>query len=510
MSFERPNIAPELDQLRTDTDLRDVAKALGYGVVATDSGLLTQGGAASYESLEDTITEITLRDQDMKVLNSITQTQAGQLIDEWNEVYSLGYKRGASVSNEIGMTKEGTRQGRRRYIRLKFLTQRWGVNQTLLKQKNFMQEMNKEDVAALTRLRTDKTWMIYAGNAKIGDDGTGGPSAGHEFDGIDQIIEDAAYYGYFDGPMVYDAFIQGSGLDANGLSNPKDLETGLLALSQRMIQPTNGTAQSPKMWMGTSVRNLVNRFTNFEPVQVLNGTAQQLTVGAVVQAFTNNNTEQQYTSLHTDPFLPDSQNRFFLTPDVRGEAVACVAPTVAVAPGTDAASYFQTGWDGNYFYFVAPFGIGISDKGYEGAAVASAVAAVAVGGKVTLTITPGSGGEESGYLIYRSRRNGTNNPADARLMARIPRNFGGATTFVDLNRELPGASSAYIIDWSNPETIEMRYLYAPFRIELPRSASAAHLIPGAVSASYALRSRRHRAIGRIKNVMADPSWNARG
>lgn len=509
MSFEQPTIDPNLQNLSQNTELKDVAKALGYGLATTDASLLTQGGAASYQSLESKLTEIHVRDQDMKVLNKVPQSRAGQLIDEWNEVYSIGYKRGGSISDDLGTAKEGTRSGLRRYLRLKFLTTRWGVNQTLIKTENFMPEMNKEDVAALTRMRQDLTWLIYEGDKRMGDDGTKGVDGGEEFDGIFQMITDEKVAGRYDGPLVFDAFTQGQGLDGDGFSNPADIEYGLQVLAQRMSQPVNGLSQTPDIYVGTSVRQDINTYRNFQPLQMLNGTAQHLTTGAIVQAFANANTEQQYTSIKLDQFLPDERNGWMKTPQTRKEAVDCLHPTLSLAVDTAPDSRFDLGWDGNYYYFIAPFGKNISSKGYEGEAKATQVAAVAKGGKVTVTITRATGGQEAGYLVYRSRRNGSSDPADARLIKRIPAT-GNVTTFVDVNRELPGASKAYIMPWGDAEVAELRYLYAPFRIEMPRSFEAPHLIPGLVSASYALRSRRHRGMAVVTNLISRSSgWSPR-
>lgn len=507
MSFERPSL-PE--GLSNTPDIQDVAKALGYGTVSTDSSLLTQGGAASYQSLEDTITEITFTDKDLKVLASLSSSQAGQIIDEWDEVYATGYRSGMTKSDDQGGSKSGTRSGIRRFTRLKFQSSQWNINQSLLKSKNFMQAMNKEDVTALNRMRRDLATDIYEGDASIGDDGSTPGVGGIEFDGIYKMITDVNVSGRYDGPLVYDAFINGTGLDGDGFSNPADIEAGVKFLGQRMSQPDNGGENSGKLWVGTSVIGDIQEYKNFDPYQILSAGVQSLTTGAIINGFANRFTEGQITTWNLDKFLPDARNQALIAPQFKkGGAVFSIAPTLAVAPGTDATSRFDTGWDGNYFYAVAPFGKDISPDGYEGSAVASAVAAVAVGGKVTLTITRGAGAKEAGYMVYRSKRNGTNDVSDMRLIKRIS---AGATTtvFTDVNRELPGAVKAYLVDWSDPQSIEMRYVYTPFRVELPRDKNAALLIPGVVLASYGLRSRRHRALACISNYVAKSGgWNPR-
>ncbi|TDE85585.1 hypothetical protein [Deinococcus sp. S9] len=511
MSFEKPNVSPELENLTPHTDVKDVAKALGFGNITTDNALMIQGQAFTAESLDTAWEEITVKDDQMKVLNSISMSQAGNIIDQWDEVYSIGHRRGISISNVDGMSKQATRSGRRRFLRLKFFTSQWGVNENVTAQANFMQEFNKEDVAAITRMRQDYSWMIYEGSSAFTSN-TSEPKAGNEFDGLKSIALDPEYYGYYDGPMVYDAFIQGSGLDARGLSNPKDIETGLLELSQRMIQPQNGVSQSPHIWMGTSVRALVNKYQNFEPLQILGSSQQDIVKGAIIQGFANPFTDAQVTRVNTDPFLPDirSANNWMVPASVKGEAVQTVQPTVAATPAaSDPESYFNAGWDGTYYYGVVPFGMNISRVGYEGDTTVTAAVAVAQGGKVTLTITRGAGGLEDGYLIYRSEKNGDNKPENMRLIKRIPAT-GNTTTFVDLNRELPGASTVYVVDFSDPGAVAFRYLYNPIRTPLPRNPDQGRILPAFVAHALCLRSKKHRSIGIIRNVMAEEGWRPQG
>ena len=509
MSFIKPQVSPELASLTPHTDANDVVKALGIGNVTTDNALMIQGQAFTAESLDDAIAEITVREDQMKVFNSINKSQAGNIIEQWNEVYSIGFVPGMTVSDIDGGAKEGTRSGRRRYLRLKFFTSKWGVNENVTAQANFQQEFNKEDVAALTRMYQDQTWMVYEASSDFGGN-TGEPKAGNEYDGLYATITDPEYYSEFDGPLVYDCLTQGSGLDARGLSNPKDLEAGLDHLSSRMIQAANGQSLTRHMWMGTSVRGIFNEYQNFEPVQILSGEQQRLTKGSVVAALANPyDPDNQPCAIHTDSFLPDiklGKASWMVPAGARGVAQLTPQPTVVGAVATAADSFFKVGWDGTYFYGVVPFGKAISRFGYEGETSLTTGQAVAQGGKVTLTITAAAGGLEDGYLIYRSRRGGTNNPADMRLIKRIPRT-GNSTTFTDLNRELPGASKVYLVDFADANSVEMKYLYNPIRTPLPRSADAGRILPAFVAWSLALKAKYHRRLAVITNFQADRSWN---
>ena len=512
MSLTPPTVSAELKALNANSDINEVTKALGFGTITTDNAQMIQGQAFTTESLDTAFEEITVQDSQMEVLNMIAAPQVGNIIHQWPEVYSIGHKIGMSVSNVDGMSKQGTRAGIRRFVRLKFSTSQWGVNENVTAQANFLQEFNKEDVAALTRLRQDQTLFLYEGNSSYGGD-AGEPRSGNEFDGLRSVITDPSYYQYFDdGPMIYDAFIEGSPLDANGLSNPADIETGTNRLSTRMMQPQNGQSRSPHLWMGTSVRALLNKYQNFSPYQILGNGPQNIVTSAIVRGFANPFTAGGQTDFNTDPFLPDilSANNWMVPASVRGQAVATVQPSVTGAPTASAPdSMFNAGWDGQYFYGVVPFGVNISEKGYQGDTTVSTGVTVAQGGKVTLTITRNTGGLEDGYLIYRSEKNGSNAPANMRLIKRVPAT-ANSTVFVDLNRELPGASSVYIVDFADAGAVSLPYLYAPIRIPLPRDPSRGRILPAFVAYSNTLMSKKHRSLGLIKNFMADVTFSPMG
>lgn len=128
--------------------------------------------------------------------------------------------------------------------------------------------------------------------------------------------------------------------------------------------------------------------------------------------------------------------------------VANVSAGVAGVAAADTSSKFGAVHAGNYYYAVA----GVNKAG-ESTLAKSAQVAVAAGDKVTLTIQPSAGGTETGYAVYRSALNGGNANGDFRLMCRVAKAAGGGnTTYVDLNRDIPGTSKAYILNLSPATT----------------------------------------------------------
>lgn len=172
---------------------------------------------------------------------------------------------------------------------------------------------------------------------------------------------------------------------------------------------------------------------------------------------------------------------------------ACAAvPTGATA--SDAASKFGAAHAGNYYYAVA----GVNAKG-QSVVSTSAQIAVAAGQKVTLTITASASGEETGYVIYRSRKNGTNATNDFRQMVRVAK-AGATTTYVDLNRDIPGTSKAYILNLSQgAKAITWRQMLPMLKFPLYPTNSA--VVPWAQLLFGFLRigKRRHHVV--IKNIV---------
>lgn len=492
-----PYISPQQEALmgvKNLKDIKEVAKALGYGEFTTDVANLTQGGAGTFESLEHVITEFHQRNEDYKVLNSIPRTQAGNFLDGWPEVYDLGNSANASVSNEEGSTKYSNRKARRRYIYIKFFTRGAEVNRAVLAQPNFIEQMNQEDTAILIRKYADWSKMIYKGSSEA--------SGGHEFDGLDHFIE-SSDWANFSGRSVIDA-MNLSGLDDAGFSNPGDVEEGLKKLSQWIGLPTNANGDTPFVWMGLSLQKDVQDYKNFEAYQVLTGEAQTVTTGAVIGAFANPLNKSGSTKLMVDAFMPDPQTKDYYIPhEVWQENGAGVSPTLTLSAAVagDAESRFDARFAGDYRYWVAAYGPDVDPNHYycEAQLLAGAVT-VGAGDKVTLTIGSLSNNKEVGYAIYRSYKNGPNDKTECRMITRIPRT-GNSTTFVDLNRKLPGSVDAYVVNFNDKRHIERRYAFETFRVELPVDRNKVNLVPMAYSSSMAIRSRFYRWLGKICNLV---------
>ena len=178
--------------------------------------------------------------------------------------------------------------------------------------------------------------------------------------------------------------------------------------------------------------------------------------------------------------------------DASGQSVTVDAAT------SDTASQFTTPRAGNYYYAVAAIGAG--GEGLT-AVVKSAQTAVAAGKKAVLTITASAAGTESGYAIYRSRQNGTNETADFRLVKIIPKS-GATTTFTDLNRNIPGTVAVPCLNM-NPasDAIGWRQFQPMTKIPLPFGVGGVPVISWFQFLFGYLRITKPKHHGYIKNIL---------
>ena len=182
------------------------------------------------------------------------------------------------------------------------------------------------------------------------------------------------------------------------------------------------------------------------------------------------------------------------------------ASITADAATSDAASQFTAARAGNYYYAVA--GVGGNGEGLT-AVTLSTQTAVASGKKVTLTITASSAATETGYAIYRSRQDGTNAVSDFRLVKIIPKG-GATTTFVDVNRDIPGTVSIPCLNMApSSDAIGWRQFQPMTKIPLPFGIGGVPVYSWFQMVMGYLRVTKPKHHGYIKNILpvgSSSSW----
>jgi len=166
-------------------------------------------------------------------------------------------------------------------------------------------------------------------------------------------------------------------------------------------------------------------------------------------------------------------DRFFevkgaITPDTSLDAPE--APSAVTSQtATDAHSKFVVADAGNYKYSVHS----VNKNGISAEKLLSTTVVVSAGQKVILTISLSTRGDETGYIICRSAKDGD----ELMEMIRIPRNQESPNTeFVDLNKDLPGTASLVVLtehkiqpifNWLQLMPLRVRPLYESNKAEKP-------------------------------------------
>ncbi len=449
----------------------------GYG---TDSNLLTQGAALRIQSLESTLLSTIQENKHFTLINQLETTNATATVDEWTEQSGIGGFLGGSTNTETGDIDDATGDYARRTGQVKYLMTRRQVSLVTTLQSAIADAQTVEYQNGAKQLLTDAEFLCFEG------DSVAVPT---EFDGIYKQMVDLGGTDY-----IIDA--QATPLDKIDLINQ--------AASTISGFGNFGTPTDLYISMKTQA-DFDNRLDPAFRVPLDHSYNGGIEIGTPVRGI---RTSSGDIATRRDVFIRDeAQQMPFEVSGFAAKAAANLFAPAVVPTGvasSDVSSMFGAPHAGNYFYAVA----GCNAKG-QSVVMKSAQIAVAAGNKVVLTITASAGLKETGYVIYRSRKNGTNATTDFRQVARVGRT-GTSTVFTDLNREIPGTSKAYLLNMSSGEkAITWRRLLPMMKFPLYATTSA--IIPWAQLLFGYLRigKRRHHVV--IKNILPNTAtWRPFG
>ena len=461
-------------------DVAELRKALeaGYG---TDVSALTGGGALRIQSLEKTMMATIQENKHFALFNELAKTNAGATVDEWTEQSSVGGRLGGSTNTETGNIQSAQGQYNRRVGMVKYLMTRREVSFVQTLQNAIADAEATEAQAGALQLLTDAEFLSFEGDSSV---------VPTEFDGIDAQLADGVATGQVSGDNVLDA--QGASLASIDLVNRAAAH---IAGYGNFGTPTH---------IFQSQLTQADFDTGLDPafrVPLNDVPSGGISLGAPVVGI---RTSWGNIKTVADVFIRDERQKMPL--QVTAPALATAsnglkpASVTVDAATSDASSQFTAARAGNYYYLVT----GINAAG-ESTGVVTAQVAVAAGKKVALTIAASAGGQETGYVIYRSRLNGTNAPADFRQMARVAK-AGATTVYTDLNRDIPGSTSAYILNMApGAQAITWRQLLPMLKFPLYPTVSA--VVPWAQLMFGYLRISKRRHHVRIKNIVpANAQW----
>lgn len=449
-------------------DVSELQKALeaGYG---TDVATLQGGGALRIQSLEKTMLSTIQENKHFALFNELAKTNATATVDEWTEQSGVGGFLGGSTNTETGNIQNAQGQYNRRVGMVKFLMTRREVSFVATLQNAIVEAEAVEQQNGALQLLTDAEFLCFEGDSAV---------VPTEFDGIYSQIASLN-----SGSHVIDA--------AGGPLNSIDIVDRAAA----QIAGFGNFGTPTHIFTSQLVQSDFN--TNLDPAfrVALTGQANEIALGAPVKGISTS-----WGDIKNVPDVFVRDERQMMPFEVDYPAVAAAnngfkPAALAHAVAADAASKFAAAHAGNYYYAVA----GVNAAG-QSTALVSAQVAVAAGEKVTLTIDRSASATETGYAIYRGRKNGTNALTDLRLVARIPASGGAQTTYVDLNRKIPGTTKAYILNMTpGAQAITWRQMLPMTKFPLYPTVSA--VIPWAQLLFGYLRigKRKHHVV--VENIV---------
>lgn len=444
----------------------------GYG---TDVSTLTGGAALRIQSLEMTMLSTIQENKHFALFNELAKTNATATVDEWTEQSSVGGFLGGSTNTETGNINNAQGVYNRRVGLVKYLMTRREVSFVTTLGNNLVGSEAVEQQNGALQLLTDAEFLSFEGDSN---------TVPTEYDGIRSQIVNAVNSGTIDGTHVLDA-------RATSLNN-----VTLISKAAAEIAAYGNFGTPTHLFMSQLCQSDFD--TGLDPafrVPLTDMPNGGISIGSPVVGI-----RTSWGNIKTIPdvFIRDGEQMlpFELSfPTIAAANTFVPAGVTVDASVTDAASQFSGPQAGNYYWYV----VGVNNAG-QSVGVMTAQTAVAAGKKVVLTISKSVAGTETGYVIYRSRQGGTNAKPDLRqIPVRIP--CAGATTvFTDYNRDIPGTTTAYVLNMSaGAKAITWRQLLP--MLKFPLYPTQAATVPWAQLLFGYLRigKLKHHVV--IKNVL---------
>lgn len=454
------------------TESNAFLKALTSGGGETDIANLIDGGALRRESLEPQLIRIVSDRKHYTAIKLFAGGKATAVVDSWTRHTDHGgFYEGGGAQGELDTIREADAVLAREYDQVKMIAtrRRVGYVSEIESANGLASSIVVQTNSGIQELLRSINWLAYYGRKDCNP---------FEFNGLAFILETA-----------------GQVLDMEGGTISSDF--GEFHDAAARVAGVGSFGEVDNYICGKFLQSDLNRKLAPAHRVQLGANATRVRPGAPVVGIT---TQEGDVMANTDPFIQAS-----LAPWVgRGgnyptlAAATNILPptTVTAAAGAHASSKFVDGkHNGNYYYAVEAG----NQRGRSGTLVKTAAEAVAGGASVTVTITPDAGSDATYFVIYRSRRNGSNANDDFREVTRVPKTAGGGNTvYIDHNTEIPGTQKLFIVE-NDPETVKWQRMADLTRYPLFPSAEAirvwAHIWLG-----Y-LRVARPEHCYMIKNIL---------
>lgn len=456
----------------TTGDLAELQKSLaaGYG---SDMAALNGGSALRIQSLDNVLQATVQDNQHFALFNALAKPKATAVLDEWTEQKNIGGFLGDSFNDQDGAAEETNGEYQRMVGKVKYMTTYRKIPIVLQAQNNIVDATALETTNGSKQLLSSIEFSLFEGDDEVT------PKA---FAGIKKQIESLGSADH-----VLDA--HGAALDS----------IDLIAKGAETVFGFGNFGKTTDIYLPPSIQTDLNMKLDPAFRVALDNSPNSISYGTNVRAI---QTSYGNIKVQNDVFIRDEKlkvpfelrNQIHAAQAVKNTAFK-PAELVAVAENGGADSYWQAAHAGAYVYFVT----GLNHKGETQAVAATGGAVtVAAGKQVKITITASAGGEETGYVIYRGRKDGTAALSDVREMVRVPK-AGASTVYIDKNREIPGTTCAYMLNLSASDHAIAWRQFLPM-MKIPMAAVNSPIVPWLqMICGYLRISKRNQHVV-IKNV----------
>lgn len=453
-------------------DFEALQKSLEAGY-ETDVSTMTGGSALRIQSLDLALQATVQENRHFALFNALPKPRATAVLDEWTEQHNIGGFFGGTFNTQDGAAMETNGEYARMVGQVKYMSTYRKVPLVLDRQDNIVSAVAVETTNGTKQLLTDIEVTLFEGDDSVT------PLA---FPGIRKQIESLG---------SSDHVIDMKGAALSGIEP--------IATAAEVVFGFGNFGRVTDLYLPPSVQTDLN--TDLDPAFriIQNGQASSTVRGTHVAGI-----QTSYGEIKTqnDVFIRDEKlKKPFETRSPLHLSVAVANNTfkpqavALTAVGADVNSAWNGAQAGNYYYAVA----GINQNG-ESQALVSAQVAVVSGGSVSIAITASASRQETGYVIYRGRLNGTNALTDLREMKRIPASGGATTTFLDENVDIPGSTCAFALNLSESDHAIAWRQFLPM-MKIPMAAVNSPIIPWLqMICGYLRISKRNQHVV-IKNIV---------
>jgi len=432
--------------------LEDLRKALSAGS-GTDSASFTGGRALIPESLDKTLVNVLWNQDEAKLFKKLKKKPVTSVVHEWNKRTEVGNGEGAWVG-EGGESFEKDQTIERITLQMKYLqTKRSVTLQTVTANTTEGAEAIEVNAGTLWLIREVEK-VLFNGNSSV---------ISEQPDGLDVLIPSS---------NVLDL----RGETANSTIFEESMTKGARIVRDNYGRPTD-------LFCKTNV---------MEDVQ--GRLRDRLRFGVDGQSKDGISTFERYPTpfgkldLQDDVFI----NAGLVPAESSLSSRVTTAPTFTVAKA-NSSSKFVAGDAGTYKYQLVP----VNAYGQGTASAEVTMASVVANDIVTLTLTNAGAlitAGATGIKVFRTNANGSELREIKGLLT-----VSAPATIVDSNDELPGTSSAYILNLDNAYNGIEWAQFLPM-MKFPLYPTNAAIYPFLMLLFGALALKKSEQMVRIKNI----------